>query len=296
MLLSPCLPAKQMYRYQDSNGNWFFSDSKPHSKVTNLQQSTLNTRENKPPVIVRKQELSNSVQYFAHNRLGGPVQFYFELLRQDNVTSSRKLPATIILPAQKEILIAEIKQKNRFAGWSFKMSYESVPGSPNIKSHSQQHYQLPFRKSASYYVTQGFNGRFSHNSDYSRYAVDLGMPEGSAVHAVKAGMVMNINKDFNIGGTKEKLLSKANVLRILHADGTMAIYAHLQPDSVQVRIGQKIKSGQFIARSGNTGYSTGPHLHFAIEKNIDMQLTSIPFKFLSQGQWLEPTTGLKLSH
>jgi murein DD-endopeptidase MepM/ murein hydrolase activator NlpD len=91
---------------------------------------------------------------------------------------------------------------------------------------------------------------------------------------------MDIEEDFNRGGNNyDKYAHKANHIRILHADGTMAVYAHLDLASVSVRPGARIRAGQKIARSGNTGFSSGPHLHFAIQQNSGMQIISLPFRF-----------------
>ncbi|MCY1287521.1 Peptidase family M23 [compost metagenome] len=59
----------------------------------------------------------------------------------------------------------------------------------------------------------------------------------------------------------------------------MGVYLHLMRGSVQVREGQQVALGERIARSGNTGNSTGPHLHFVIQRNIGLALESIPFDF-----------------
>jgi murein DD-endopeptidase MepM/ murein hydrolase activator NlpD len=71
---------------------------------------------------------------------------------------------------------------------------------------------------------------------------------------------------------------RANFIRILHADGSMAVYAHLAEHGALVRQGQPVETGQRIGLSGNTGYSTAPHLHFAVQVNRGGQLTSIPFR------------------
>jgi len=54
-------------------------------------------------------------------------------------------------------------------------------------------------------------------------------------------------------------------IKIKHENGYVTMYAHLS--EIHVKNGQKIKSGQLIGKSGNTGHSTGPHLHFSIFKN-----------------------------
>jgi len=59
----------------------------------------------------------------------------------------------------------------------------------------------------------------------------------------------------------------------------MAVYAHLQPNSLRIRQGAMVRTGQWLANSGNTGYSSGPHLHFVIQLNAGMTLESMPFRF-----------------
>jgi murein DD-endopeptidase MepM/ murein hydrolase activator NlpD len=58
----------------------------------------------------------------------------------------------------------------------------------------------------------------------------------------------------------------------------MALYAHLETGGVLVRIGQRVRRGQTIGRSGNTGHSTAPHLHFVVQANRGMRLHSLPFR------------------
>lgn len=51
---------------------------------------------------------------------------------------------------------------------------------------------------------------------------------------------------------------------ILHSDGTMAIYSHLQRNGAKVKEGQQVAKGDFIGYSGATGFVSGPHLHFMV--------------------------------
>ena len=66
---------------------------------------------------------------------------------------------------------------------------------------------------------------------------------------------------------------------ILHDDGTMGVYLHLMRHSVLVAEGQRVQVGTPLARSGNTGNSSGPHLHFVIQRNVGLALESIPYDF-----------------
>ena len=58
----------------------------------------------------------------------------------------------------------------------------------------------------------------------------------------------------------------------------MAIYAHLNWDSIRVRPGQIVKRGEYIADSGNTGVSSGPHLHFVVQRNAGLMHESLPIE------------------
>ena len=97
--------------------------------------------------------------------------------------------------------------------------------------------------------------------------------------AARAGTVMQVEAGFGAAGLAYgEFAKRANFIRILHDDGSMALYAHLAADGVLVRQGQQVQAGQRIGLSGNTGYSTAPHLHFAVQVNRGMQLVSIPFR------------------
>ncbi|MBE8303922.1 M23 family metallopeptidase, partial [Leptospira borgpetersenii] len=83
------------------------------------------------------------------------------------------------------------------------------------------------------------------------------------------------------GGIHPSFKDKANFIQILHKDGSIAEYAHLKYKSVFVQIGQIIQTGDKIALSGNTGFSSAPHLHFhVLRPSIDFQtLESFPTSF-----------------
>jgi murein DD-endopeptidase MepM/ murein hydrolase activator NlpD len=91
--------------------------------------------------------------------------------------------------------------------------------------------------------------------------------------------VINARHDFFRNAAASVMLDQANVIEILHDDGTIALYAHLHWDSIRVRIGQHIVRGQYIANSGNTGFTSGPHLHFAVIRNAGVEDVSIPIQF-----------------
>jgi len=82
--------------------------------------------------------------------------------------------------------------------------------------------------------------------------IDLDVPEGTAVHASAGGEVFFYGEQPGYG----------NVLIIEHANGFYTLYGHLSDSFVFA--GQYVEMGQAVARSGNTGISSGPHLHFEL--------------------------------
>ena len=86
-------------------------------------------------------------------------------------------------------------------------------------------------------------------------ALDYGVPVGTPVHAAADGVVIK---------TANLTKSYGTYIVIQHKNGLRTWYAHGQYNSFQVEEGQIVKRGQLIMLSGNTGNSTGPHLHFEV--------------------------------
>jgi murein DD-endopeptidase MepM/ murein hydrolase activator NlpD len=131
-------------------------------------------------------------------------------------------------------------------------------------------YALPFTAGESHRVMQGFNGQFSHNGDEA-YAVDFDMPEGTVVRAARDGIVVAYNDratDHSLDPEYKKR-RHANWIAVLHADGTLGEYWHLMPGGVSARIGERVARGDALGRSGWTGFSTAPHLHFIVHTAVD---------------------------
>jgi murein DD-endopeptidase MepM/ murein hydrolase activator NlpD len=128
-------------------------------------------------------------------------------------------------------------------------------------------------------VTQGYNGSYSHNGA-DQYAIDWKMPCGTPVHAARAGVVAKVKVDSSSGGPDRKYENCANYILIRHSDGTLANYAHLAKDGAKVKAGDVVEAGDLIGFSGNTGFTSGPHLHFSVFKTKNgKQRLSIPVQF-----------------
>eukprot|EP00752_Nemacystus_decipiens_P004723 g4306.t1 len=108
---------------------------------------------------------------------------------------------------------------------------------------------------------QGNHTEDTHNGDLG-YAFDFKLRPGTQVLAARPGVVVAFCSHFNEGGTKRSLRPRANFVALRHDDGTYTRYVHLLRDGVLVRLGQEVAAGQAIALSGDTGFTSGPHLHF----------------------------------
>lgn len=103
-------------------------------------------------------------------------------------------------------------------------------------------------------ITSGFGFRIhpiTGKQDYHT-GVDIGATAGTAIHTPFDGRVVTVGVDYAYG----------NFVVVDHGDGLMTYYSHCQ--SIVVKLGQVVKKGQTVAKVGNTGLSTGPHLHFEI--------------------------------
>ena len=135
-------------------------------------------------------------------------------------------------------------------------------------------YPLPWR-GGPFRLTQGPNGSFSHTDAKSRYAMDIAMPEGTPIIAARSGTVVKTENEQSAGGGD----ASGNFVRVQHDDGTQGVYLHLKQGSVGVRVGQRVAVGSPLALSGNTGNSSGPHLHFVVQRATEAGLVSIPYEF-----------------
>lgn len=112
-------------------------------------------------------------------------------------------------------------------------------------------------------IGQAFPAERTHRGP-ERFAIDFLTSIGDTIVATRDGIVYEMAEGFTRGGQDPRLELEANFVKIVHDDGSIALYAHLQTGSVPVVVGQRVKAGQEIGRSGATGYLVGPHLHFAL--------------------------------
>jgi murein DD-endopeptidase MepM/ murein hydrolase activator NlpD len=262
-----------VYKYQNEQGKWVFTDKGPTAAA---ETETLSYDNGVAERIEPKTYITADNNLKVVNPLYIPIEVKFndkhgELLHQSTVAAN----SAITIDSGGED--------------SSKHRYSWLKGDPKA-THTYTHYQTPFKSTFRRKITQAFNGKFSHYSPSSLHAVDIRLPVGTPISAARAGIVIYTKDDYAFSGKSKYFLDKANSVEVLHDDGTYAVYAHLLQGTVKVNIGDTVGAGTELGKSGSSGFSTGPHLHFVILKNVDFKTVSVPFKFSdNNGQLYTPT-------
>jgi murein DD-endopeptidase MepM/ murein hydrolase activator NlpD len=227
-------------------------------------------------------ETNNGMVYvYVNNRLAGPLQVQLSAgSSTQNMDALPALPVTYLLEAKKRVLLTRLQAIDNGAPMIRDLRSLRVPGDPHAIP-DEVTYSLPIDETSHWELGQEFNGEYSHHDEQNRYALDFIVPVGTPVLAARAGVVMETIANYEGSGQNAKIYAtRANFIRILHDDGSMALYAHLKENGVLVSTGQRVGLGEPIGYSGNTGFSSGPHLHFALQINTGMRLVSIPFQMV----------------
>ncbi len=224
----------------------------------------------KPKYISFKQE-NQQIKIFVNNPLACPT--HLKVLN----TITKKIDVFDVNAFEKKQVLS-LSEKDSIVilkSFKFKLSYGSSV--PIKKYDTVYNYGLPFLKGKRYKVLQGHNTNFTHKGLYSKYAIDFKMNIGQTICAMRDGVVVSVKEDSNKGGRKKKYRNDGNYILIYHNDGLFTQYVHLKKDGAIVKKGDSVKKYQAIGYSGNTGYSTQPHLHFGVYKVTKNGFASIPY-------------------
>src|SRR5262245_39291205 len=186
-----------------------------------------------------------------------------------NLKSTERLPIVMVVPAQTTLDLTRLTPAEPRESWGYKLRYRFRYGSYNAGHDLAARYRVPWMDGRTFVIGQAPGGKLvTHLTPSSREAVDIPMPVGTPILAARAGIVFMTVAEHDAGGTDEAFRSKANVVRVLHADGTIGNYVHLMHEGVAVKSGERVEAGKIIGYAGNTGQSSGPHLHFAVTRVV----------------------------
>jgi murein DD-endopeptidase MepM/ murein hydrolase activator NlpD len=242
-------------------------------------------------VCINTKKQNDSLEFWLSNDTFYPVTATLQInaknLRNGGKTSNQ-YTQTIVVQAQTQSLGLSLSTVNHNKNIKYSTSLEWTPGNMHALHDDDFRYLPPYAEKDYYPIVQGFGGGYSHHGA-SKYAVDIAMPIGTPVHAARGGQVVSVVEEHNRGGASRRFGKYANYVAILHSDETTGEYYHLKQHGVLVQPGDKVIAGQHIAYSGNTGFSSLPHLHFAIYRaKSHGDFESIPFEFnknLVQANW-----------
>lgn len=151
---------------------------------------------------------------------------------------------------------------------------------------AESKYILPYPVGKEYVIGQGNCGMFTHQPAAImkggsvgdiQFAYDFSMPIGDEIVAVADGVVINIEE---LWADNTNDVTKQNFIAIEHDNGEVSAYVHLTSFGSFVEIGDKVKQGQLIGKSGQSGYALDPHLHFSVfEKDYkDCNIRAIEYR------------------
>jgi len=270
---------QRLYKYQDENGEWAYSDRQPGG-MQDYEEAELERRLEKAEVRLFQTTHEDGWVLMAENTYFGPVQVAYRLARMENIDSRTPRQGLQVLPGRSESELLRVARGEVAKPSSFEYEFQFIPGDPEARHQPSEPYRLPYARASHFHVSQAYPERITHGDPSSRHAIDFMMPVGTGVYAARSGVVIDVAGEFYRSGTDMSVDgSRANIVRVLHDDGTMTLYAHLNWNSIRVVPGQRVERGEYLADSGNTGYSTGPHLHFVVQRNSGGAIASVPIRF-----------------
>ena len=280
MLVCESPSAQTLYKYRGESGEWIYAD-RPPADGRDAEMRSVTQRATRGTVSVSDAFTGSGIRFTADNRLYVPVEvaIVFESVAGVDYPHPDD-DLRWVIPARSDRVLLDLPALGGVAVPAVEYRYSWLPGDPGAVPEAGTTYRAPFSLGASYPVMQAYPDSSTHMTRDSLYAVDIGMPVGTDIVAARDGIVFDVaSTNFRSGLDADEYARLANLVRILHDDGTFAVYAHLNWNTIRVRPGDRVTMGQYIADSGNTGWSSGPHLHFAVLRNAGMRVDSLPVVF-----------------
>jgi len=288
-LLAGALPvatllAQSAYRYRDANGQWVFTDQASGATARGADPIPLSHEPAALHISVDRADSAAATQLIAANDCLCAASVRIVIVESDfpQIPKGATYQATLA-PGERHKLAESPRPADAERQLRLSFALATALGSPRAVHAPARPYRAPFALGATFTVSQAYPSRITHVTPDTQYAVDFAMPDGTPVYAAREGTVINVRHDSFRGAPAPAMIDQANFILILHADGTIGVYGHLQWDSIRVRIGQRVARGEYIANSGNTGFTTGPHLHFAVWRNAGAGDISLPVEFAGIG-------------
>ena len=280
LLISGLGLAQALYKYRGPDGEWVYTDRAPDEEAS-PEVRDLPIGAKNPKVSVAHRLVGRQIQFYASNEYYAPVEIELALdVLEDVKLPPPGQPMRWVLPPRSETELLQLDALDDVAAPYVSYRFIYLQGDPDAEHDIDRPYRAPFALANKFMVSQAFPMGVTHNTADTYYAVDISMPIGTDIYAARAGTVIEVaSTNYRAGPNPQEEGASANLVRILHDDGTFGVYAHLNWNTIRVKPGDEVKRGEYIADSGNTGFSTGPHLHFAVLRNRGLRLESLPIVF-----------------
>lgn len=295
LLLAGAVQSQTLYKYLGADGHWVYSDRHPVG-LSQIEWLNLEPESTEPGVWLHESTNANGEPILvAINGFASWVQLAYRIEASRNLHPGAPASGNSLIPPRDEVELLALAPIDSLSPVELSFSYQYIYGHPGHGHQPEAPYRLPYALTEAHRISQAYPDVVSHGSDANRHAIDFEMPIGTPVLAAREGIVIDAAGHFFASGLDlGQNGDRANFVRILHDDGTSALYGHLNWNSVRVEPGQRVSRGEHIADSGNTGFSTGPHLHFVVQRNRAGAIESVPVSFLGADGAITPQTGDRL--
>ena len=238
----------------------------------------------------RRRSLHLGIDIVCANTMPVPVNMRIRVNEKTNIVSAYPDESFHeMAPLSVDVVMKFAVKKE---GWRLNYNSFAFAGKNKTDTRASIH-RLPFPKGTMVFVSQSADGpQTSHSKDVA-HAVDLSVPLGTLVVASLDGYVTYVRKGSFASGKTEDFRGKENLVMIHHDDDTQSVYGHLDGD-VPVVVGQRVKAGEIIGKTGSSGMMGGPHLHYEQQYRAKDRLQVINPAFMNGGQVLQVSYGRKI--
>lgn len=201
------------------------------------------------------------------------VKISFDQIKRAHIQNNSCFGATVFVNAKDFYVPANQEMKIGSDMWG---TWNWRPG--QVGSMAELTLPSPLKNKSTPDFGAGYGD--THTNEFHN-SYDFSVPEGTEVFAMEEGVVIRIVQRYSAAHKDRSRIDEVNKVEVMHRDGSFASYVHLKPNSVNLKLCERVTRGQLIGLSGHNGYSSGPHLHVDVIRPLALgKFQTIPLKFI----------------